>query len=1306
MGKDVNPVRDDAEGAPQPQPGDPPGGPASPDQTSWHALESTLVPTRPPEVPPLPAATSPQPGVPSRIGDFQVVRLIGRGGMGTVYEVVDQRDASRVALKTLRSENVRGIARFLTEFHTLASLRHVNLVRIFELGWERGEPYFTMELLSGVSFQQWIGPVEPPGLTADQQQRLRGALSQLVAGLNYLHQSGYLHRDLKPSNVFVLHDGTVRILDFGLSVPLNETGTYVASMPGVMMGTLAYMAPEQARGEDLSPAADWYSVGVMLFECLTGRLPFVASTLEELQRQKLQGVKCPPDWSGPQDLMALAVRLLDPLPERRPDGEQMAILCRTPAVPTGAPSHVGRGVLIGREHIQQRLAARYETTVRNGGSALVLISGPSGMGKSECLRWFAHYVRSQPRAELYAARCYETVLLPYKALDAINVALAHRLAGLPESARRGFAPVDADLLCELWPVFRDVFASRPLPRRASAYERRRRAFAAYKELLTRWGPHGPDPTRPLPVFLIDDLQWGDVDSAALLAELLSDPPPAMFMVWAYRCEDERTSPCLQSLLPFVASLAGEGNLSVERIAVERLTTDQALQVARRWLAGIGADPPLLQQLVQQADGNPLLLRELCQFLRQECGVGNPCQVEPAAAGVTLEDVVRHRMASLSQDARLLLEMAAVAGRPVPRSLLVRACGVASPSTDNLDRLLEANFLRISGGSQANLVDTFHDRIREAVYSSMPLPQRHLRHSQLAEALAAEGTSDAEFIGSQWLRAGRPERAGRFLAEAADRAAESLAFDHAVRLYQSALQCPQPADRLPVLRAAYAQALANTGRCAEAANEFLQAAQCAPQESAWDYRCHAARYFLTSGHTQEGLRVLDEVLGSVGLSLPQSFFRTLASLVWWRLRLALLPHTRRPAEATRALVRKVDVCWSAVSGLSLLDPFRAAAMTHRLLYLAERLGEPNRLLRAYAVFTAHASIAGTRSHRANRLLDRMRQIARQCPGLYAEAVVSLTAGIVAHLRGQWQETWTQCDRAAQLLAMSENPDVTWELDTAQTFSLWARLYGGQLHDLAMLQPLARRSAIERDDLFGRWNFGARVLAMVGLMDDRVADVTAALADDERLLPSSVFHIQHHNVLLAHVLVDLYQGHAREAWERMKVAWRKYRYAVLSRVQQVRTDFWKMYGLAATAAAISACPVRSAPYDPVLRNHNQAWLKEALRGAQRSVRQLQSEHAAWASALACLLQACVSTLESHPAEIVRRFDEAARYLETVHMDLFAQAASYRRDQWRYALDGVPDRSALQHTSVPVKEWQKWLRWLAPAAIPEILSKSLHE
>lgn len=327
-----------------------------------------------------------QEGLPAtRLGDFRLVRELGRGGMGAVYEAVHMTKGHRVALKTLPAVTPEALHRFKREFRLAAELSHPNLVGLHTLEND-GEQYFiTMELVSGVDFRTWVRPANRLN-----EQRLRSALPQLVAGVMGLHAQGVIHRDLKPQNVLVTPVGRLIILDFGLVAELTGAAGSLANVAG----TPPYMAPEQAAGKSVGPPADWYAIGVMLYNALSGKLPFhsidVWKLLEEKQRQDAPPL--PDDSEIPDDLADLCMQLLSRSPKDRPDPMAIAGAVHTSETTTTVRG-TSSGELVGRETQLAALAEAKYASSRTGEPTLVFISGRSGEGKTSLAEQFLAPIR-------------------------------------------------------------------------------------------------------------------------------------------------------------------------------------------------------------------------------------------------------------------------------------------------------------------------------------------------------------------------------------------------------------------------------------------------------------------------------------------------------------------------------------------------------------------------------------------------------------------------------------------------------------------------------------------------------------------------------------------------------------------------------------------------------------------------------------------------------------------------------------------------------------------------------------------------
>jgi serine/threonine-protein kinase len=254
-------------------------------------------------------------------GRYETAERLGTGGMSNVYKATDRILERTVAVKILAehlSDDERFVERFRREALAVAKLIHPNIVQVYDTGVDEGRHYIVMEYVEGRSGAQILqrqGPVEPE--TAAEIG------IQSCAGLDYAHRRGIIHRDVKPGNLMVVGgpvgggEMVVKLTDFGIARAIEQTRI---TQVGSVVGTAAYLAPEQVRGEEATPATDVYALGVVLYQFLTGRLPYEGSSLAELAVRQQNEKPLPPDTYNsevPETLGAAVLRALEGDPNRR-----------------------------------------------------------------------------------------------------------------------------------------------------------------------------------------------------------------------------------------------------------------------------------------------------------------------------------------------------------------------------------------------------------------------------------------------------------------------------------------------------------------------------------------------------------------------------------------------------------------------------------------------------------------------------------------------------------------------------------------------------------------------------------------------------------------------------------------------------------------------------------------------------------------------------------------------------------------------------------------------------------------------------
>jgi len=1120
-----------------------------------------------------------------------------------------------------------------------------------------------------------------PACLADPA-RLRSALEQLGAGLDALHAADMIHRDIKPSNVLVTTEGRVVILDLGLVTELDGRGIDM-SKSGIVVGTPAYVSPEQALGQRVTRASDWYAVGVILYQALTGHLPLDGSPHELLLKKQLGPPRRPSARvrGVSPALDRLCMDLLARAPEVRPTGRDfqarlaeafepsLAGARARAATPSRAPTE-----LVGRDAELATLAGALDEVAR-GKTVVALVHGASGMGKTALVRAFLERVRaSRPDTLVLEGRCYEREAVPYKALDALVDALCRYLNRLPEVELGRLLPRDAAALARVFPVLLQVAPpSRKRGRDAvDAIEGRRRAAEALRELVSRVGDQ-----RPLVVF-VDDLHWGDADSEPFLAALLRAPdPPSMLFVAAYRSEEAAAAP-LVAVVRGAAATGGEasGPLLLRDVAVEPLSPAAAAELARAFLAG-GRDPTstdeLARNLAEESLGSPLFLRQLASL-------------DASSGPVDLATAISRRVDALPPETRRMLEVLAAAGQPLPLAVAARVAGIDHDAPAHLTRLRDATLVRTRGDTAAE-AELYHDRIRDVVVAALAPDAARAIHRKLGRVLSSVGDEHAEAVARHYELAQEHRLAAQYAEKAADRASTTLAFGRAASMYERALGLSSAAGSSAAsLVLKLAEALVLAGRSEEAASRFLELTKAGDRSAdALELRRRAAEQMLFGGQIEAGLAIIEELLSAMRMTSSTTPLGVVCSLLWRRFVLFVRGfgfRERGVDELARDELVRIDTCASLAMGLGMVEPIRGADYQTRYLLLALRSGETERIARGLALEAVYRASEGVARRRdVERLLDKATSMAERSVEPAAVARIRLLRGATSILFGDFARALELCDEAAATLR-ERCVGVTWELDNASLLSGVALLALGRIRELDRRLPSHLEEARARGSRYAEITLRMQCAWFCALARD---DVDGARADIQRLEPWAGKPGE--RVLLQSIWamtngadIELYDGRPEEALGRHEAAWDRLRRALFFRAEGVRV-------LATDARARSTLAVA--------RISEGARRRELLDRVDAAVRSLRRERWPTARGQRLLLEAGVLELEGHRARGIETLREAIAELDGQSVCLFAAAGRLRLGEMLGGAEGkaLLDRARTEMTEEGIAKPEKVARLFAP-------------
>ncbi len=731
------------------------------------------------------------------IGDYQIGSLIGSGTMAQVYRGTDTRTGTPVAIKVPRFSSPDDKQHTLNEVQLTTQLRHPAIVSVLDVIEHSEDLFIVMELVEGKTLRDLLE--EQPRLEVDQ---VLAIAKQVTVALNVAHAQGILHRDIKPDNVMIASEQVVKVMDFGIAEKVDPDRL---SLEQRIAGTVMYMSPEQAMGLPLDGRTDLYSLGAMMYEMVTGHVPFQGDNLISLLYRHINEAPLPPRREIPElpvELNRLILRLLKKDPaERYPSAnELLSVLedCQTSWQTTGALADQARqkeeesawesverleATFVDRDEQMAQLHAIFQE-VADGKGKYLLIEGEQGVGKS---RLVEEFLLSLSTTRVLRGRCADPgISAPY--LPFIEALRTYSSADIPEE------------LTQLLETDRSNISTSTQGSSELEAARDRLLDALTQTFLSIAAE------TPVIIFL-EDVQHIDSGSLELMQYLARNAKEVPLLLLMNYTPSETTVQESHSVEQLFQSLESEGIL--QRMRLQRL--DQAavsLLISSLFELADFSDA-FLKHIYRETEGNPLFVLVTLEWLRSEAIIAqDPLGVwslvhplEAVEIPQHVSDLLKRRLAGLSPEQRDLLQCASVVeGELFDLSMLAPIVGIQGLELlDMLGSLERVHRLIVPVGESYRFD---HVKLKQILYEEIPPERRRQYHLRLAQGLEYRETdTDVYALAYHYEQANRPNKAREYLLRAAASDENLYANDRAVNYYQRALRLIDPGepDYLDVLQ---------------------------------------------------------------------------------------------------------------------------------------------------------------------------------------------------------------------------------------------------------------------------------------------------------------------------------------------------------------------------------------------------------------------------------------------------------------------------------------------------------------------------
>ncbi len=892
-------------------------------------------------------------------GRYSVQKFLGEGSKKRVYLARDTQLNRDVAIGVIKNDGLGepGLARVRREVQAMGELGdHPHIATVYDILEEDDQLYIVSQYLAGGTVESWIMQAEDRRLAIDEAMRIS---MEICRGLQHAHGRGVIHRDLKPGNVWLTEDGTAKLGDFGLAVSLDRSRL---TQEGLMVGTVAYMPPEQALGRAPDVRSDLYALGAMLYEMVTGQPPFQGDGVVAVISQHINTPPVAPSWLNaevPKPLETLILKLLEKDPEGRPESAaavEQALRAITTAQHTSAtevaPEHsnpldrLAAGIFVGREHEVEMLRAGLDQVLAGRGRVLMLVGEP-GIGKTRTAEELVTYARLRGGAVLWG-RCYEGEGAPAY-WPWVQIIRASSVERDPTKLRSWMGPGAADIAAVV-PELREILPDLPEPPKLEAEAARFRLFDSITTFLKNVSNEHPL------VLVLDDLHWADESSLLLLQFLVREIHQSRLLVLGtYRdVELKRGHPLSETL----AILARAG-LS-ERVLLRGLTrADVARFVAMSICDKV--PPTLAEALYTETEGNPFFLHEVVRLLVTD-GRLEDAGSWSLTIPQSVRDVVGRRLNQLSEPCNEVLSIASVIGREFDSSVLERVSELEGDAL--LEAIEEAQAARVVADAAESVgrYRFLHALVRETLYEELSTPRRVRLHRSIGEALEELHRSKPErhlpelahhFY--QSIQAGTVDKAVAYAVAAAERAVSQRAYEEAVGHYDRALQASEFQEPLDEgkrceLQLALGDAQRAAGDHTAARESFDRAAIIAKRLGSVEQLARAAvgyaRLLVFGSPDPHALGLVEEALAALGKedsALRARLLGLLALVSRWDVGVSRAEELARQAVEMARRVGDRPTLTHVLDVLHLVsDPFRdpreRLAVPRELVEVAESIGD--------------------------------------------------------------------------------------------------------------------------------------------------------------------------------------------------------------------------------------------------------------------------------------------------------------------------------------------------------------------------------